>query len=891
MNHERWKQVDRLFQAALERSPEDRDSFLNDACKDDSALRKEIESLLSCDEKAGDFIQSPAIEAVPNLIMTDQRAAHPGQIIDHYRIVSHIGSGGMGEVYLATDIRMGRKAALKLLVPAFTGIEGRLRRFQQEARAILALNHPQIITVYEIGQSDGRHYIATEYIDGVTLRQQLASGAMSLTQAFDIAIQVASALAAAHKAGIIHRDIKPENVMLRTDGYVKVLDFGLAKYSDRQVSNSTSSDAPTVSNVRTEPGMVMGTASYMSPEQARGISVDERTDIFSLGVMLYEMVAGRPPFPGETASDIIASILTADPAPLSDHQRAIPRGIEQIVMKTLAKDREQRYQTINDLLSDLRRAKHHLDFAADQGQIPSGTGASATDLFHVEKTGEISKARKTELHVYKRRSNRRVGLIMMAIFLFVCVAGAIAYFTLRTGEQHIDSIAVLPFVNASGNNESEYVADGLAESLINSLSRIPHFRVVPRSTVFRYKNQQIEPQEIGRRLGVRTVLTGRVVQRGDSLNIQADLIEVEGVSQLWGNQYTRNLADMQLVQEEIAKEIAKQLRVRLTGVEQEQLSRQDTVNSEAYQAYLKGLYFSRQYTASGHWKAFESLNQATRLDPNYAKAYAAIARIYAEVSGFGLPPSEAMPKAKEAVLNALALDESLAEAHASLALVKCWSDWDFVAAEREFHRALELNPNQPDVHGDYSLFLVRMGRTSEAVAAASRAIALDPISPSNIRYLALAYYFSRQYDLAIEQARRALDLDPKYDRARHVLGIAYLEKGMYEEALAELEKASNLPPGDKAGMLGYGYALAGRKREALKIVAEQEKLSRQQYVSPYLIARIYAGLGDKEHAFKWLEKGYEERSDQLIRLKTDPTFDNLRSDDRFANLMRRIGLP
>lgn len=891
MKQERWKQVDRLFQAALERPPEDRASFLNDACKDDSALRKEVESLLLCDEKAGDFIQSPAIEGAPNLMITDQHAAHPGQIIDHYRIVSHLGSGGMGEVYLATDTRLGRKAALKLLVPAFTGIEGRLRRFQQEARAILAVNHPHIITVYEIGESDGRHYIATEYIDGVTLRKQLANGAMSLTRALDVAIQVASALVAAHQAGIIHRDIKPENVMLRTDGYVKVLDFGLAKYTDRQMAESASSDAPAVSNIHTEPGMVMGTASYMSPEQARGISVDERTDIFSLGVVLYEMISGRTPFPGDTSSDIIASILTADPAPLSNHQHAIPKGIEQIVKKTLTKDRADRYQTVSDLLDDLRRAKHHLDFTADQGQIVGGAGASATDLFCIEKTGEIAKARKTELYVHKRKYNRRAVLIITAVLLLACVAGAIAYFTLRTGEQRIDSIAVLPFVNASGNNESEYLADGLAESLINSLSHLPHFRVVPRSTVFRYKGQQIEPQEIGRRLGVHAVLTGRVMQRGDSLNIQADLIEVEGVSQLWGNQYTRNLADMQSVQEEIAKEIAKQLRLRLSGEEQEQLSRQDTVNSEAYQAYLKGLYFSRQYTASGHWKAFESLNQATRLDPNYAKAYAAIARIYAEVSGFGMSPGEAMPRAKEAVLNALALDESLAEAHASLALVKCWSDWDFVAAEREFRRALELNPNQPDVHGDYSLFLVRMGRTSEAVAAASRAIALDPISPSNIRYLALAYYFSRQYDLAIEQARKALDLDPKYDRARHVLGIAYLEKGMHEEALSELERASNLPPGDQAGMLGYGYAVAGRKRDALRIIAEQEKLSRQQYVSPYLIARIYAGLGNKYLAFKWLERGYEERSDQLIRLKTDPTFDSLRSDYRFADLMRRIGLP
>jgi len=887
MKLERWKQIDRIFQAALERAPEDRESFLNEECRDDPELRLEVESLLSSDEEAGDFIQSPAIEAAPELMATDRHAAYPGQVINNYRVISHIGSGGMGEVFLATDTRMGRKAALKLL-GNFSADEGRLRRFQQEARAILALNHPHIITVYEIGESNQQHYIATEYIEGITLRQCLTNGQMSLIEALDVAIQIASALAAAHQAGIAHRDIKPENVMLRPDGYVKVLDFGLAKYTDRQIIEAASSEAPVVPSVHTEPGIVMGTASYMSPEQARGISVDERTDIFSLGVVLYEMIAGRMPFSGDTTSDIIAAILTSDPAPLSRYRQGVPTGLEQIVSKTLAKDCAQRYQTVNDLLSDLRWIKRHLDFAADQKQI-IGDEKSVTSLFRIEKTGQIDNSRKTELHTYKRLRSK-VMMITIIALLFASVVGAAAYFLSRKADDRIDSIAVLPFVNASGDSESEYLADGLAESLINSLSHLPRFRVVPRSTVFRYKGQQIEPQEIGRRLGVRAVLIGRVAQRGDSLNIQADLIEVDRVSQLWGDQYTRNLADMQSVQEEIAKEIAKQLRLRLSGEEEDRLSRQDTANSEAYQSYLKGLYFSRQYTAAGHWKAFESFNQAVRLDPNFARAYAAIAKIYAEVSSYGMPPNEAMPKAKEAVLNALALDESLAEAHASLALVKFWSDWDFIAAEREFRRALELNPNQPDTHGDYSLFLVRMGRTAEAVAEASRAIALDPISPSNIRYLALAYYFSRQYDLAIEQARRALDLDPSYDRARYVLGIAYLEKGMHREALAELERASNLPPGDQAGMLGYGYAVMGRKREALAVVKQQEKLSRQIYVSPYLIARIYAGLGEKEQAFKWLEKGYEERSDHLIRLKTDPTFDSLHSDARFADLMRRVGM-
>ena len=817
----------------------------------------------------------------------------------HYRIISKLGAGGMGEVYLAEDTRLDRKAALKILPAEFVTDPGRMQRFAQEAKSASALNHPNIITIYEIGEADGVQFIASEFIEGETLRQHILRGSMSIHEVLEIAVQIAGALSAAHEVGIIHRDIKPENIMLRRDGYVKVLDFGLAKLVEQETI-STDTKAPTIAKASTEPGMLLGTLAYMSPEQARGKRVDARTDIFSFGILLYEMVTKRAPFEGETTSDIIAAILKTDPPPLFLHSPESPTELERIVTKAMAKKQEERYQTAKDLLIDLKRLKQQLEIEGALERTRSGDSinrpaidttsrqTAARVTAHNEQAPQnLSSAEyiATEIKQHKR------GLALALLGLVILVAG-ILYFI--AGRNEIDSVAVLPFANESGDPNAEYLSDGISESIIYNLSQLTNLKVIPRSSVFRYKGKQVDPQSVARELGVRAVFTGTIRMQGNNLLVSAELIDTKENRLLWGQQYNRKVEDTLSVQQEISKGISEKLRLNLTGEEEKLLAKRYTENGEAYQEYLKGQFWINKRSQEGFQKAIEFFNHAIETDPSYARAYAGLADCYALLATYALlEPKEGFPKAKAAAMKALALDQQLAEAHTSLANILTSYDWDFVNAEKEFKRSIELNPNYATAHQWYSEYLQAMGRHDETLAGIKRAQELDPLSPIINAVAGRIYYCARRYDEAIVELENILKTEQHFGPACAFLCEAYLKKGLYEKAILIAQEPVKFAPGTSVYLtiLGNAYATSGKKSEAENVLAELKELSKRQYIQPSYLALLYSGLGDKDQALQWLEKAYEEHDDRLIFVITDPLIDNLRSDPRFDELTRRIGLP
>jgi serine/threonine-protein kinase len=802
--------------------------------------------------------------------------------ISHYRVLEKLGSGGMGDVYLAEDTRLGRKLALKILPDEFTRDLDRVARFEQEARAASALNHPNIITIYEVGEHEGAHFIATEFIEGRTLRQTLSPGGMPLGEALEIAIQTAGALQAAHEAGITHRDIKPENVMIRPDGYVKVLDFGLAKLtekSDPKIDLSNiDKEAATMLRPNTDPGMIMGTATYMSPEQARGRHVDARSDIFSLGVMLYEMVAGRPPFDGATSSDVIAAILVREPSPISRLVAGIPSEFEWSLNKALRKERDDRYDTVRSFLSDLKILKSRLDFEAELARAgrplslfgtPHGTNAD-------EAKAPISEAVTTEF------SGEFGG----------AADDLIAAPVHRSSGRAIDSLAILPLINDSADAGMEYLGDGITESIINSLTQLPQLRVIPRSTVFRYKDRKTDPEEIGRELGVRAVLTGRILQLGDSLIVKTELVDVSRQTQLWGEQYRRSFTDIFSLQDDISQEISGKLRLQLTGEERQKLVKHYTDNTEAYHLYLKGRYYVHKRTPDWIKKGVECFSQAIDLDPNYALAYAGLAEAYGFLASStgGQQPREAYPRAKAAATKALELDETLGEAHCTLGFFRLLYDWDFAAAEEEFRRAIELSPNFANAWDGYGFYFKATGQSDASTRACQRAQELEPLSLFITLSLAWAYYFARQYDRAIEQGSKALDMDPNFGFAYWHRGMAYIQQERFGDAVTALRKAISLsgPATTFISYLGYANARLGKSREARQMIAQLERVSKRQYVSSYFIAIIHMGLGDLDQTFEWLEKAYQERSGFMAFINVEPMLDALRGDSRFNALIEKI---
>ena len=837
------------------------------------------------------------------------------EFIAHYRILRRLGKGGMGEVFLAEDTKQHRrKVALKVLPQELTRSESRVRRFKQEARAVLALNHPNIITVFEIGETDESYYIATEYIEGETLRHCLWRQPLRLDEALGVAIQVAMALETAHNEGIVHRDIKPENIMLRQDRFVrdrfvKVLDFGLAKLTDRDDSSSDP-EAVTIPISETTPGLVMGTSGYMSPEQAEGDTIDARSDIFSLGVVLYEMIAGEPPFKGKTESHTRVSIIDHEPAPLTQHVPEVPRQLERIIAKSLAKDRQKRYQTATDLKLDLEQLR-------DELHIESSAGLSArhNSDYPVETRTIHSTPTHTRPGIETVTDSpipaptdpaavvpKRTSWMPYALVGGVLLSAVIAFLVYSAWPRPtINSVAVLPFVNDSKDPNVEYLSDGITESIINSLSQLPELKVMSCNAAFRFKGKGLDAVEAGRNLNVGAVLTGRLLKLDDRFVIKAELINVADGSQLWGDEYNSSLADIFAVQDEVSKKISQSLRLRLSGADEQKLAKRYTHDAEAYQLYLKGRYFWNKRNEEGFRNGIEYFKRAEEKDPTFALAFSGLADSYALLCDIGaVRPADEMPKARAAAQRAVDADPSLAEAYTSRAFVKLAYDWDWLGAQSDFQQALSLNPKYPTAHQWYASYLMQMGKFSLAKAEIEEAHKLDPLSPIISSNTGLYSYYEHKYDDAIAKYKVLLQSDPGFWVARHYLALAYVQKGMHDEAIRELRSLIKAPESglvpaeavasdtEAAASLGFAYAMAGESAEARDILNKLEALSQRRYVTALYFAIVYAGLKDNDRAIENLNKAYTDRHPGLVLIRIDPMFDGLRSDERFQALVKRF---
>jgi len=873
----RWRRITELVQAALERPSVDRAAYVADACGTDSELRREVESLLSAYGRAADFLERPVS---PSPLPTDvlsiaERNAEwrltIGAHLGHFEIVGRVGAGGMGEVYRARDTLLGRTVAIKL-VGGLSADDRARAQLLREAQHASALNHPHICTIYEVGDADGQPFIVMEHVEGQPLSALITKGGLRPETVVRYGSQIADALVHAHDHGIIHRDLKTSNVVITPDGQAKVLDFGLAK----RTSHEGAELAATVPV--TYPGTIAGTIACMAPELLQGAPADVRSDIWALGVLIYEMTTGVAPFDGKTEFELSSQILREPPRPLPPDA---PAGVHAVLLRCLVKDPAQRYQ---------RAAEVRAALDANQS-APVG----------------IATAPRQRL-VPRARLVASAGALGLGLAVWFYVVGG--------PPRTIHSIAVLPFVSMGGTPETEYLSDGLTEGVINSLAQLPQptLTVIALNSVLRYKGREIDPQAVGHDLSVAAVVIGRVVQRSDRLSVSAELVNVSDRTRMWGNTYNATLSEFPVVQEEIAAKISDNLRLRLSRDQKKRLTKRYTDNIEAYQLYVKGRYFWNKYTDDGWKKAIDYFNQAIEMDPSYALAWAGIADSYYQLSSLVLPPSEAIPKAKAAAANALAIDEGLAEAHASLGIIKAQYDWDRQGAAKEFRRAIEINPNYATAHQWYGMYLFADGQFDHALLELTRAQQLDPFS----LFIAVTAVWPLvnlgRHDEAIVQVQKIMEMHPEVSDVtayfHELRGEMYVQEGMYDEGVAEFLKGfrTKAVTGDSPETietLKHAYQVSGIEgywQKQLDLATERYRNERQRakqqsesrYVSPFLVAQLHARLGDKDGAFALLEECYQSRDESLAWLKAeslrpDSPWEALRADPRFTELLQRIG--
>lgn len=851
MPQEHQKLVE-LFNAALAHSPDRRARFLSDACNGDDELRRAVDDMLAADECATYFLEQIPEDLAASAILAHKHKdeALVGRTLGEYKVIARLGAGGMGDVFLAKDLHLHRNAALKFLSREFASDAARLKRFEQEAYTVSALNDPNIVTVYGLRQVEDLTFLATEFVEGQTLREAMNQGPLTLQSIENVASQVAHALQAAHSRGIVHRDIKPENIMLRPDGLVKVLDFGLAKWT------GTLDDFHSLKATETMPGLIMGTPRYMSPEQARGQSIDNRTDLFSFGAVLYEMVTGRAAMEGITPSDIIASILMRDPMPLTAIRPECPRSLAGVIERALEKDRDKRYSSAGDMLSDLKWVGR--------------------------KPGKIKIALR--MGAPWRRWAAAAGCACAVLMLTILLVRS------HTRMSAFDSIGVLP-INNHGPADLQFVADGLTDSLIDELSEIPNLRVSGRSSVVRFRDQPLNPQQIGKMLRTRTILAGEVSQSADRLSVQLQLTDVDSNLKIWGETYNPVWDDLLEVEGNISKEVVRKLRVKLNKDTQRELEKCHDVRPEAYRLYLRGHSALHGSTQKELEDAVLYFHRALETDSTYGPAAVDLANAYVALSDY-ISPRKAMPKAREYALRAIGLGGAPSEAHASLGLIKLLYDWDWQAAENELRWDSPVNPREIESFSCYLHYRDVLGRNDESLAVVSRLLSQDPLSAWMNHEMGCVSYYARRYHKAIEQFLRTVKISPEFQIAYVNGARAFVQQGRYGEAIKALEEARKIEPKWPMTLseLAYAYAEGGMHRAAIQVLNELNTIRQTRYVDSIPVALAYLRLGDRDTAFSFLEKAYEERSSSMPWLNAEPRFDAVRSDPRFQNLLRRVGL-